>query len=136
MKNNSLTFFLIFSLLVLTSCSTVYYVGETTEPVALYSSQATTSTSVVTIPRTKKVLIKKRSKTYPYIIYETYHGYSYKPIFIKYHKFKSSTDGILYGYSTSKTKLLSTSSSTNRNLSSGGLNVGWGLLRQATQGSQ
>jgi hypothetical protein len=85
-----------------TGCSTVYYVGETPEPVALYAEADMQSTVLVTIPASRPVLIKHRSKRYNYVVYVTYSGYLYKPTFLRYHKFNSTENGSLYGYSTSK----------------------------------
>jgi len=113
MKTNFFTLLFFFGLLTLACCSTVYYVGETTEPMTLYLTPSTTATSIVTVPLTKKVLIKKRAKTFPYAVYETYQGYAYKPTFANYHKFNSLTDGDLYGYSTIKRKSYSGSSTSS-----------------------
>lgn len=105
-------FFIICTALLLTSCSKVYYVGETTTPVTLYSTQDIASETVTTIPLTKKVLVKKRSRKFSHVIYENYQGYAYKPVLKNYHRFNSSNDGNLYGYSTLKNK-----SRSQRNLS-------------------
>lgn len=87
-----------------TSCTNIYYVGQTTEPLKVYYEPDTTSLVTYTIPIGSKVLTKKKSKKFHYIIFNTYKGYAFKPTYIGYRKFNSSVDGELYGYSSSKTK--------------------------------
>ena len=100
------------------SCSSIYYVGETTEPINVYAIVDTTSTISYTIPVGSLVLTQKKSKKYHYVIYETYKGYVYNPNYKNYHKYNSSIDGILYGYSTKKPN--SSSSYNSSSSSSGG----------------
>jgi len=50
--------------LVWQSCSKVYYVGQTTLPTNIYSSQDTTSTISYSVPVGTKLLIKKKYKKY------------------------------------------------------------------------
>jgi hypothetical protein len=102
------------------SCSSIYYVGETTEPINVYAIVDTTSIISYTIPVGSLVLTQKKSKKYHYVIYETYKGYVYNPNYKNYHRYNSSIDGILYGYSTTKT---SSSSSYNSSSSSSGGSV-------------
>ena len=107
------------AVLFLQSCSTVYYVGQTTTPTNIYSNQDTTSTVSYNVPIGTKLLIKKKYKKYYYVVYDTYTGYSYKTIFTNYHRFNSTDDGDLYGYSTTKKK----SSSSSTTSSGGTVNV-------------
>jgi hypothetical protein len=97
------------------SCSSIYYVGETSEPIKVYSIVDTTTTVNYTIPVGSRVLTQKKSKKYYYIIYESHRGYVYNPNYKNYHKYNSSIDGILYGYSSTKPK-----STNSYNSSSGG----------------
>ena len=114
---------LIFSI-SLFSCSSIYYVGETSEPINVYEITDNNSTVSYVIPVGSKVLTKKKSKKYHYIIYENYKGYVYNPNYINYHKYNSSIDGILYGYSSSKPKSTkSYNSSSSSNSSGGSVNV-------------
>lgn len=117
-------FLVMLSVLLLQSCSTVYYVGETNKPTNIYSTNREIENIVYIIPAGTKVLIKKKYKSSYFIIYDKYKGYSIGCIFNNYHKFNSDSDGILYGYSTSKKKKnnYSSSSSSSRSYqsSSGG----------------
>jgi len=93
---------LFIGLIFSTSCTKVYYVGESTTPINIYATADTTTASIYTIPSKTYVLIKKRARTYPALVYESYEGFAYKPLFINIRKFNSSRDGNLYGYSTIK----------------------------------
>ncbi len=84
------------------SCSSIYYVGETIEPINVYTIIDTNSTISSTIPVGSLVLTQKKSKKYHFVIYETYKGYVYNPNYKNYHKYNSSIDGILFGYSSKK----------------------------------
>ena len=110
--------FFLLSVLLLSSCTTVYYVGETSEPVLIYFAPDTTSFYLTTVPITKKVLIKGRPKRYSYVIYENHRGYAYRPVFTSYRRFRSEVDGTLYGYSTHRPTASSSGTSTTRSASS------------------
>jgi hypothetical protein len=87
------------------ACTNIYYVGQTTTPVDLYPSFDHTAKRTYTIPAGTRVLVKKgRKKKFRYIIYESYTGFALNPRFANYHKFNSTLDGTLYGYSTIKTR--------------------------------
>jgi len=101
---------------ILTSCSNIYYVGQTTEPLKVFYEPDTTSLLTYTISVGSKVLTKKKSRKYHYVVFDAHKGYAYEPTFINYHKYKSSVDGELYGYTSSKTK----NSSSNSSSGSGG----------------
>lgn len=107
------------------SCSSIYYVGETSEPINVYSIVDTTSTVNYIIPVGSRVLTQKKSKKYHYIIYENYKGYVYSPNYKNYHKYNSSKDGVLYGYSSTKAKSTKSynSSSSSKSSSRGSVNV-------------
>ena len=94
-----------------TSCTNIYYVAETVEPLKVYSTSDTTSFVTYTIPTGGKVLTKKHRKFF-YVIYQSYKGYAYSPFYTNYHKYNSSIDGDLYGYSSIKSKSKSKSSSS------------------------
>lgn len=96
------------------SCTTIYYVGETTSSTDIFSSTDTKSSLIYSIPSGTKILTKKKSKKYKYVIYKNFVGYAYKPNLSNYHKYNSLTDGNLYGYSSYKP------SSTSTRTSSGG----------------
>lgn len=117
-------FSVIFGLTILSQgCSTVYYVGETTEATPIYVSEDITAPILHTAPAGSKILIKKKKKKQYHIVYNNYQGYLYSPVFINYHRFNSAKDGNLYGYSTVKTKRASSSShysSPSSKSSSGG----------------
>ncbi len=122
-KSKSIFFLLIFFSFsfLLQSCSTVYYVGETTEPTNIYATQDESSGVVYVVPAGTKLLIKKKIKSNYYVIYDSYQGYSRGTTFNNYRKFNSSYDGNLYGYSTNKpSKSSSTSNSYRSSSSSGG----------------
>lgn len=104
------------------SCSSIYYVGETSEPIKVYAIIDTTSTVSYIIPVGSRVLTQKKSKRYHYIIFENYKGYVYNPNYINYHKYNSSIDGILYGYSSSKPKTENSYNSSSTS-SGGSVNV-------------
>lgn len=84
------------------SCTKVYYVGQTTEPLRIYSTLDTNSLVNYTILPGSKVLTKKKSKKFHYVVFQSYKGYAYKPNYSGYHKYNFSSDGELYGYSTRK----------------------------------
>ncbi len=119
-KNLMLLFLLVTLTTIFSSCTNVYYIGQTSEPVRIYSTEDTSSLVTYTVPIGSRVLTKKRSKKYHYILYETYTGYAYNPLFSNYHKYNSSIDGDLYGYSSNKSRSTSYSSSSSRSSSSGG----------------
>ncbi|MBU2046577.1 MAG: hypothetical protein KJ712_07595 [Bacteroidetes bacterium] len=106
---------LLFSALILCStlfsCTTIYYVGETTSITNIYLQTDTTSYLTYSIPSGTKVLSRKRGKKYNYLMYKNFFGYAYNPSFSNYHKYNSTTDGNLYGYSSYKPS--STSNSTS-----------------------
>ena len=112
---------LLFSLLscfLFFSCSNIYYVGWNSEPLQIYSDANTNSKVYYTIPVTSKVLTRKKTKNYYYVIYQNYDGslykgYVFKPNYVDYHKFDSSIDGQLYGYSSSKANYSSQSSGSS-----------------------
>lgn len=110
---------LIFSV-SLFSCSSLYYVGEISEPINVYEIRDTNSTVSYVVPAGSKVLTKKKSKKYQYIIYENYKGYVYNPNYLNYRKYNSSIDGVLYGYSSSKPKGTKSYNSSYSSKSSGG----------------
>lgn len=97
------------------SCTSIYYVGETLEPIKVYSIVDTSATVNYIIPAGSRVLTQKKSKKYYYVIYESQKGYVYNPNYKNYHKYNSSNDGVLYGYSTTKPK-----NTNSYNSSSGG----------------
>lgn len=109
--------------LLFQSCSTVYYVGETNKPTNIYSTNYQTENIVYVIPAGTKVLIEKKYKNSYSVIYDRYKGYSIGCVFNNYHKFNSDYDGILYGYSTSKQNISSSSSSSRSYQSSSGGSV-------------
>jgi len=94
----------IFFCIAFASCKNIYYVGQTTEPLRVYYEPDTTSLHTYTIPIGSNVLTRKKPKKFHHIIFNTYKGYVFKPTYMGYHKYKSSIDGELYGYSSSKTK--------------------------------
>lgn len=94
----------IFFCAAFTSCKNIYYVGQTTEPIKVYYEPDTTSLLTYTIPIGSKVLTKKKSRKFQHVIFNNYKGYAFKPTYIGYHKYNSSVDGELYGYSPLKTK--------------------------------
>jgi len=110
---NSIQLFVAIALTIVagafTSCTTIYYVGQTSDSVKLYNSEDTSTLTTYIIPKGSTVLTTGKSKKYHYLIYETYKGYAYKPIYLNYHKYNSSIDGELYGYSTKKKKSYSSS---------------------------
>src|SRR5688572_28816486 len=83
---------------ILTSCTNIYYVGQTTEPLKIFYEPDTTSLVTYTITIGSKVLTKKKSRKFHYVIFDTHKGYVFQPIYINYHKYKYSVDGELYGY--------------------------------------
>jgi hypothetical protein len=95
-------------------------VGQTTEPLRVYYEPDTASLLTYTIPIGSKVLTKKKSRRYHYIIFKDHKGYVFKPIYTGYHKYKTSVDGELYGYTSVKTK---SSSSSTYSGSGGTVNV-------------
>ena len=98
-----ITFFaLLIVVFGLHSCTTVYYVGETNLPTKIYYLEDTTGMVAYTVPAGKKLLVRKKHNKYYSVVYDTYQGYTYNTPFSNYHKFNSTTDGDLYGYSTSK----------------------------------
>lgn len=97
------------------SCTSIYYVGETLEPIKVYSIVDTSATVNYIIPAGSLVLTQKKSKKYYYIIYESHKGYVYNPNYKNYHKYNSLNDGVLYGYSTTKPQ-----NTNSYNSSSGG----------------
>jgi hypothetical protein len=105
---------------ILTSCTNIYYVGQTTEPLKIFYEPDTTSLITYTISIGSKVLTKKKSRKFHHVIFDTHKGYVFKPTYINYHKYKSSIDGELYGYNSSKTKHSSSYSSSG---SGGTVNV-------------
>ncbi len=111
---------ILFFSISLFSCSSIYYVGETSEPMKVYEIIDTTSTVSYVIPVGSKVLTQKKSKKYYYIIYENYKGYVYNPNYLNFHKYNSSTDGVLYGYSSIKPKSTKSYNSNSSSRSSGG----------------
>jgi hypothetical protein len=118
--SSRLTPIIIFCFLCVTisSCSTIYYVGQTATDVALYNVTDTTHEVRYVIPIGSTVLTRKKSKKYHYIIFEKYNGYAYKPVYLNYHRYNSTVDGELYGYSSKKKRSSSYSGS-----SSGTVNV-------------
>lgn len=116
MKTNGLLFLILFTFPALTSCKTVYYVGETTRALSLYATADDFGPSIFTIPSSERVLIKKRSKPYSHLVYENYEGYVYNPQFANVHRYNPKKDGILYSYPIIK----STPSSTEKSSSGGG----------------
>jgi hypothetical protein len=88
----------------LQSCTNIYYVGNTLTPVNIYSKADTASNSLVIVSPPTKLLTKKVSKRFHYVIYDSFKGYVYKPIYSNYHKYNYSVDGELYGYSSKKKK--------------------------------
>ena len=96
---------ILFLSITLFSCSSIYYVGETSEPIKIYKIIDTTSAVSFTIPAGNKVLTQQKSKNYYYIIYDNYKGYAYNPKYTNYHKYNSSVDGVLHRYSSSKQKI-------------------------------
>jgi hypothetical protein len=115
-KNTQLVFLFC---IAISSCTNIYYVGQTTEPLKVYYERDTTSLLTYTIPIGSKVLTKKKLKKYHHIIFKDHKGYVFRPIYTGYHKYKVSVDGELYGYSSVKTK----SSSSSYSGSSGTVNV-------------
>lgn len=107
------------------NCSNIYYVGETSEPVKVYSIIDTTTTINYTIPAGSRVLTQKKSKKYYYVIYENCKGYVYNPNYKNYHRYNSSIDGIIYGYSSTKTQNTNNYNynSTSKSSSGGTVNV-------------
>lgn len=95
------------------SCTNIYYIGQTTESVKLYPVPDATVNATYTIPKGSKVLTRKKTKQFHYLIFENYNGYAYKPIYLNYHKYNSSIDGQLYGYTTKKKKKTSSYSTSN-----------------------
>jgi hypothetical protein len=114
--SSRLTPVIIFCFLCVTisSCSTIYYVGQTATDVALYNVTDTTHEVRYVIPIGSTVLTRKKSKKYHYIIFEKYNGYAYKPVYLNYHRYNSTVDGELYGYSSKKKKSSSYSGSSSR----------------------
>lgn len=104
-------------------CTSIYYVGEASEPVNVYTIVDTTSNVKCIIPIGGRVLTYKKSKKYYYIIYEGYKGYTYKPKYKNYHKYDSSIDGIIYGYSSTKQKRANSYNHTSKSSSNGSVKV-------------
>lgn len=72
---------LLFSLLtylLFFSCSNIYYVGLNSEPLQIFSNSNINSQIFYTIPVASKVLTRKKSKNYDYVIYQSYNGTLYK----------------------------------------------------------
>ena len=94
-------------------CSNIYYIGQTTTPINVYNTTDTTVTTTYIIPVGSKVLTKRRTKKFHYIIYQNHKGYTFNPVYANYRKYDYSLDGELYGY-TSKKYNQSNSSSGNK----------------------
>ncbi|MFC6223409.1 hypothetical protein ACFP2F_09170 [Hymenobacter artigasi] len=105
------------------SCTNIYYVGQTSEPTKLYAASDTATTLTYTVPVGSRVLSRKKSKKYHYIIFETYTGYAYNPVLGNYHKYNSAIDGNLYGYSSTKSTSTYNSSSSSSKSSGGPVHV-------------
>jgi uncharacterized protein with WD repeat len=105
--------FLLLCLCILFGCTNVSYVGETTAPVEVYETADLKSNASYTIPRGVKVLSKKQSKKFYHLTYQSKKGYAYNPSFANFHRYRSSVDGDLYGYTTNKPKSGGGSSYTN-----------------------
>jgi hypothetical protein len=102
------------------SCTNIYYIGQTTTPLNIYSTADTTSVLTYSVPVGTKILTQKKSRKYQYIIYNTYRGYTYKPFFSNYHRYNSTIDGELYGYSSNRSY---STGSSSRSSSGGSVNV-------------
>jgi len=113
---------LIFTL-SLCSCSSTYFVGETTEPTKLYSVTDTVSSIAYTIPTGTTILIQRKLKKYHYVIIEGYRGYIYNPGYKNYHKYNSELDGVIYGYTTVKPAKKNSYTSNSSTPSGGSVNV-------------
>jgi hypothetical protein len=106
----------LFTAIAIFSCSNIYYVGQTTSPLKLYGSTDTNSLISHIIPANSKVLTRKKSKKYYYLIFQSFKGYAYRPEFINYRRYNSAVDGQLYGYSSSGVKSASASSGSRGNV--------------------
>lgn len=104
--------------IAISSCSTIYYVGQTTNDVELYTTTDTSADVKYVIPNGSTVLTRKKSKKFHYIIFGKYKGYAYRPVYLNYRRYNHTVDGELYGYSSKKKKSPSYSGS-----SSGTVNV-------------
>lgn len=102
---------------LISSCSTIYYVGETIEDVTLYSDANQAAGIKLIVPAKSRVLLKRKNKNYQYFIYQTSTGYAHRPRLSNYHKFNSASDGFIYGYSSSK-KMVAPSYSPSQNTDS------------------
>ncbi len=89
------------TLLLMQSCSTVYYVGQTIRPTQIYNQKDTTSIILCSVPVGTQLLIKERYEKYYFVIYgNSCQGFLHSNSFEDYHEFNSDIDGDLYGYST------------------------------------
>lgn len=114
--------FTLFTFFLFQSCSTVYYVGETTEPTNIYAAHDY-SNVIYVVPIGTKLLIKKKFKDSYYVVYDNYQGYSRNTVLNNFRKFDSKHEGNLYGYSNSKpttSKSTSTNTGSRASSSSGG----------------
>src|SRR5690349_1439150 len=110
-KNPKTVLFALLICIAFSSCTNIYYVGQTTAPLRVYYEPDTASLLTYTIPTGSKVLTKKKSRRYHHIIFKEHKGYVFKPIYTGHHKYNTSVDGELYGYTTVKTKSSSYSGS-------------------------
>lgn len=108
---------------ILLGCSKAYYIGESVDSLKVFSTNDTTTNALYIIPKGSIVLTKKNSRKYHHIIFENYQGYVYNPKYTNYRRYNSSTDGILYGYSSVKPKKVNKYYNKNNSKSNGSSTV-------------
>lgn len=87
--------------------------GDVTESTPIYAEPNISSGVSYTIPSGSRILTKKKSGKYHHVIFQNYKGYAYQPVLINYHKFNISSDGPLYGYSTTKVSKINAGGTVN-----------------------